>query len=42
MALIGFNQAGLAKFAGPGHWNDPDMLEVGNGKHERTTKTAPT
>ena len=20
---------GLAKFAGPGHWNDPDMLEVG-------------
>lgn len=25
-------QAGLARFAGPGHWNDPDMLEVGNGK----------
>jgi alpha-galactosidase len=24
--------AGLAKYAGPGHWNDPDMLEVGNGK----------
>ena len=24
-------QAGLASFAGPGHWNDPDMLEVGNG-----------
>jgi alpha-galactosidase len=23
---------GLAKYAGPGHWNDPDMLEVGNGK----------
>ena len=23
--------AGLAKYAGPGHWNDPDMLEVGNG-----------
>lgn len=22
--------AGLAAFAGPGHWNDPDMLEVGN------------
>ncbi|WP_371530624.1 NPCBM/NEW2 domain-containing protein [Streptomyces sp. NBC_01283] len=21
----------LAKYAGPGHWNDPDMLEVGNG-----------
>lgn len=25
-------QVGLEKFAGPGHWNDPDMLEVGNGK----------
>ncbi len=23
--------AGLAKYAGPGGWNDPDMLEVGNG-----------
>ena len=22
---------GLESFAGPGHWNDPDMLEVGNG-----------
>ncbi len=31
MADIGFRQAGLARFAGPGHWNDPDMLEVGNG-----------
>ena len=31
MTQIGFEQAGLAKFAGPGHWNDPDMLEVGNG-----------
>jgi alpha-galactosidase len=31
MAKIGFDQAGLSKFAGPGHWNDPDMLEVGNG-----------
>ncbi|SEG36477.1 alpha-galactosidase [Bryocella elongata] len=31
MALIGFSQAGLSRFAGPGHWNDPDMLEVGNG-----------
>lgn len=28
---IGFAQAGLSKFAGPGHWNDPDMLEIGNG-----------
>ena len=24
-------QKDLAKYAGPGHWNDPDMLEVGNG-----------
>ncbi len=31
MSKIGFGQAGLAQFAGPGHWNDPDMLEVGNG-----------
>ncbi len=31
MEQIGFSQAGLAKYAGPGHWNDPDMLEVGNG-----------
>lgn len=28
---IGFGQNELAPFAGPGHWNDPDMLEVGNG-----------
>ncbi len=25
-------QEGLRKYAGPGHWNDPDMLEIGNGK----------
>jgi alpha-galactosidase len=31
MAEIGFGQSGLEKFAGPGHWNDPDMLEIGNG-----------
>lgn len=24
-------QNGLREYAGPGHWNDPDMLEVGNG-----------
>lgn len=24
-------QVGLEKFSSPGHWNDPDMLEVGNG-----------
>jgi alpha-galactosidase len=25
-------QEGLEAYASPGHWNDPDMLEVGNGK----------
>jgi alpha-galactosidase len=29
MANIGFNQAGHEKYAGPGHFNDPDMLVVG-------------
>jgi alpha-galactosidase len=24
-------EAELQSYAGPGHWNDPDMLEVGNG-----------
>jgi len=24
-------QADLHSYSGPGHWNDPDMLEVGNG-----------
>ena len=32
IAVIAFSQAGLEKYAGRGHWNDPDMLEVGNGK----------
>jgi alpha-galactosidase len=31
MLAIGFGQEGLEHFAKPGHWNDPDMLEVGNG-----------
>jgi alpha-galactosidase len=35
MSSIGFSQSGLEKFAGPGHWNDPDMLEVGNGGMNR-------
>jgi len=26
---IGFSQAGHEAYAGPGHWNDPDMLVVG-------------
>jgi alpha-galactosidase len=35
MSEIGFSQNGLERFAGPGHWNDPDMLEVGNGGMNR-------
>ncbi|MDP4201074.1 MAG: glycoside hydrolase family 27 protein [Bacteroidota bacterium] len=31
MVEIGFNQGNFSVYAGPGHWNDPDMLEVGNG-----------
>ncbi len=32
MSHIGFDQQlDLAPYAGPGHWNDPDMLEIGNG-----------
>jgi alpha-galactosidase len=31
MEKIGFAQAEIASYAKPGHWNDPDMLEVGNG-----------
>ncbi|HEX3747966.1 MAG TPA: glycoside hydrolase family 27 protein [Bryobacteraceae bacterium] len=32
MSSIGFDQQiGREVFAGPGHWNDPDMLEIGNG-----------
>jgi len=31
MEIVGFGQNGLERFAGPGHWNDPDMLEIGNG-----------
>jgi alpha-galactosidase len=31
MTKIGFAQDALAPWAKPGHWNDPDMLEIGNG-----------
>ena len=30
MTHNGFGEAGLAPYARPGHWNDPDFLEVGN------------
>ncbi|HUT56085.1 MAG TPA: putative Ig domain-containing protein [bacterium] len=29
MSGIGFKQNGMEQWAGPGHWNDPDMLVVG-------------
>jgi alpha-galactosidase len=31
MIAIASAQSGLEPYPGPGHWNDPDMLEVGNG-----------
>lgn len=33
MSQRGFGQGPWAAYAGPGHWNDPDMLEIGT--HER-------
>jgi alpha-galactosidase len=37
MAAIGFDkQIGHEQYAGPGHWNDPDILEIGNGGMTRT------
>lgn len=44
MAGIGFGQSGLEPHAGPGHWNDPDMLVVGKvgwGPSLRETKLSP-
>jgi alpha-galactosidase len=31
MSTIGFKQLAIAPYAKVGHWNDPDMLEIGNG-----------
>ncbi|MEO6805405.1 MAG: hypothetical protein ABI286_09810 [Edaphobacter sp.] len=31
MDRIGFSQIKLVTYAKSGHWNDPDMLEIGNG-----------
>ncbi|MBV9302459.1 MAG: glycoside hydrolase family 27 protein [Acidobacteriaceae bacterium] len=31
MSGIGFRQAEISSYMQPGHWNDPDMLEIGNG-----------
>ncbi len=44
MAGIGFQQNELAPYAGPGHWNDPDMLVVGKlgwGPDLRSSKLTP-
>ncbi|MEW6512167.1 MAG: putative Ig domain-containing protein [Bacteroidota bacterium] len=44
MSRIGFSQAGHEKYAGPGGWNDPDMLVVGYvgwGPHLHPTRLTP-
>jgi alpha-galactosidase len=44
MAGIGFGQEALHPYAGPGHWNDPDMLVVGRvgwGPDLHTTRLTP-
>ena len=43
MASIGFTQNGHEKYAGPGHWNDPDMLVVGDvgWGHPHPTRLTP-
>lgn len=44
MSEIGFDQIANAPFAGPGHWNDPDMLVtgwVGWGPNLHPTKLTP-
>jgi alpha-galactosidase len=44
MSGIGFAQAGHELYAGPGHWNDPDMLVVGKvgwGPDIRDTRLTP-
>ncbi len=44
MSGIGFAQTGHERFAGPGHWNDTDMLVVGKvgwGRALRDTRLTP-
>ena len=44
MSGIGFSQTGREKYAGPGHWNDTDMLVVGKvgwGRDLRDTRLTP-
>lgn len=42
MSGIGFQQTGHEKFAGPGHWNDTDMLVVGKVGWGRAEGARPT
>jgi alpha-galactosidase len=42
MSSIGFQQTGHEKYAGPGHWNDTDMLVVGHLGWGRLDKPRPT
>lgn len=42
MSGIGFQQTGHEKFAGPGHWNDTDMLVVGQVGWGRGPAPRPT
>ena len=44
IADIGFNQTPWLKHAGPGHWNDPDMLQVGcvNTPNQQVTTSRPS
>jgi alpha-galactosidase len=40
MSNIARHNLTLAEHAGPGHWNDPDMLQVGNGSWSVTEQRA--
>jgi alpha-galactosidase len=42
MSAIGFQQTGHEQYAGPGHWNDTDMLVVGHLGWGRLEKPRPT
>ena len=45
MATIGFSQISQAAYAGPGRWNDPDMLVIGKlgwGPRLRPTRLTPS
>ena len=42
MSSIGFQQTGHEKYAGPGHWNDTDMLVVGHLGWGRIDPPRPT